>query len=462
MHHTFADSLSGNGNISKSSSEVKFSERKPSSTELPEGKVSSEASKNLIKVDSIIIQGNTITDDDIILRELTFRRGDYISKKDLDYSRERIYSLSLFTNVNLISEASNETKLKAPNSKIVIDVKESWYFWPIPFVDIKENALNKATYGMDIQYKNFRGRNETLQATLGFGYDPVVTLVYNCPLLISEKDIFLSTVFSYRKYANKSNYAEALYGGSFDQKAASGSLTIGKRLNLFNSLSLTLGYDYIESPVYKPGISASNGRIDRTVKSTITYNFDSRDLKQFPDSGLYVNLSYTYKGFNYNKISYSVLSFDIRDYLKLWRDLSAKWRVATRSTYGSMVPFYDYSILGSLEKIRGHYNQIYEGNHFYVGSLEIKYPLLKEWDFSIKLPVVPEELTSYRIGIYPYLFADAGAAQLKGHSISTRDFYSGYGAGMIFLFLPYNIFRVELALDEYKNKEVIFGFGFSF
>ncbi|MGE5683148.1 MAG: BamA/TamA family outer membrane protein [Bacillota bacterium] len=411
------------------------------------------------RVDSIKVSGNEVTDEDIILRELTFKSGDVISQKDLDYNSERIFSLSLFTNLKLAAPTKDSP---AKSSNVLIAVSESWYIWPIPFIDIKDNAINKATYGLDILYKNFRGRNETLEAAFGFGYDPRISLVYNCPWLVKSQDIFLTAAIQYSNVENKSVFAERLYGSRFEQKMFSGSLTIGKRFNLFTSASLLAGYDYIETPRYVPGVSASSGNIDRIFKTGVSSTYDSRNLKQFPDFGVFLNLSYVHLGFNINGINYSVLSGDFRHYMKIIGDLSAKWRAASRITLGRNIPFYDFSRLGYGEKVRGHFNELKEGNNTYVGSFELKYPIIKEWDFSVKLPVVPKELTSYRIGIYPYIFADAGAAQLKGHQLSMNDFYSGYGAGVIFLFLPYNIFRIELALNEYKKKEFIFGFGFSF
>ena len=409
-----------------------------------------------VRVDSIKIFGNKVTDPEVIMQELTFKKGDYVTRQTLDYNRERVYSLGLFTNVNIFPVFRDSLAI------VLIDVKESWYIWPIPVVDIRDNMIKRTTYGLDLQFKNFRGQNETLNFNAGFGYDPSFGISYYRPWLVRDESIFLSSELYYRNPINKSVMAERLFGEAFNQRIYTGSLMIGKRFDIYNMAGLWGGYDYIETPKFVPGISASNGRIDRVFRAGISYTFDSRNLKQFPDSGFYAAAAFEHKGFGMNNINYSVADLDIRSYYRLIGELTAKWRLATRAALGPHVPYYDYSLLGSGERVRGHYYDIREGDYSVLASAELKYPIIKEWDFSIKLPLIPSQLTTYRIEIFTNLFGDTGAAQMRNTKLGLRDFYSGYGAGVIFLLLPYNIFRLEFALNELRQGELLFGFGFSF
>ena len=54
-----------------------------------------------VKIDSIKIAGNEITDEFIILRELTFGIGDTLNPGLASFNRERIYSLDIFNEVKL-------------------------------------------------------------------------------------------------------------------------------------------------------------------------------------------------------------------------------------------------------------------------------------------------------------------------------------------------------------------------
>lgn len=407
-------------------------------------------------VDSIAISGNDITQDYIILNELTFSAGDRVDDEILRYNRERIFSLGLFTNVQLFMD-------RHFNNTLRIFVRESWYIWPLPFVNFKDNDIKKTTYGLNVLYKNFRGRNETLSGVVGLGYDPFYSFSYFNPWLIREKSISFAASTSFQRFQNVSRTTEIMMGRKFESKIISGNLSVGKRLDIYNDLSFTTGFDYIELPEYKSGIAtASLSRIDHLLKAGISYAYDSRNLKQLPDSGIYAGISFIHKGFGIRGVDYSVIYADLRHYSSIIGDLSAKWRIAARHALGGDIPFYDYSYLGSGEKIRGRYNNIVEGHHLYIGSAELKYPIIKEWNFSIKLPVIPQTLTTYRIAVYTNLFIDTGVSSFEHRSIRLNDFDSGYGAGLIFVLLPYNIMRLEYALDEYKNGEFILGFGFSF
>ena len=54
-----------------------------------------------VKIDTIIIRGNDITEDFIILRELTFKQGDTLTDKKASYNKDRVYSLDIFNQVKI-------------------------------------------------------------------------------------------------------------------------------------------------------------------------------------------------------------------------------------------------------------------------------------------------------------------------------------------------------------------------
>lgn len=417
----------------------------------------SYSNKNLIRIDSISVTGNDITEEDIILRELTFKAGDKIDLQLLNYNKERIYSLGIFNKVDL------NFKKELKKNILVIKVEESWYIYPIPFVQLKDRDWKKFSYGLDFIVKNFRGRNELLRVRGSLGYDPSIFISYYNPVLIQKQDIFLNLILSYTDRKNKSIIAETIFGSDFDQKFFSAQIGLGKRFGLFNRVNLSLGYDYIESPIFIKGISASNNRIDRVPSVGLSYSLDTRDLIQFPKEGIFGSASIVFKGMDINNVDYRVMNFDFREYLGLFNNLFFKWRLTTRLTAGKLIPFYDFSFLGYEERVRGHFTDIIEGNDYYLGSLELYSALLKDTQLSLDfIPILPKELLSYRIAIYAQLFADAGAAKIKNIPLKVNDFQSGYGVGLTFLFLPYNSFRVEFALDEYRNPEWIFDLGISF
>ncbi|MBU2493350.1 MAG: hypothetical protein KJ571_12050 [Bacteroidetes bacterium] len=408
-------------------------------------------------IDSILISGNDITEEFIILRELSFTEGDSVNSKSLEFNRERIYSLGIFNFVYFT--VINENNF----NKLLIDVEEAWYIYPVPFLNIRENKLSRSSYGIALLWKNFRGRNEEVSAVISLGYDPSYFLSYYNPVLIQKYDISMNVDLAYTNFQNKSVTAAKLYGGDFDYNTFVSMLVFGKRLNLFNTVYMAGAYRYFEAPFDSiKNITASGKLSEDYPVFGLGYTYDSRDLAQFAKEGLYTSAKFYFKGFGVNDVNYNVFELDFREYRSISGNLSAKWRVAYRNSFGSTVPYYDYSVLGFDEYVRGHREDDRDGNGYILSSLEIAYPLLKEWDFSIKLPLIPKRLTSTRISIFLSAFGDTGTTFLNENKISINDFYSGYGLGLTLLFLPYNAFRFEYAFDEYKNGEFILGTGFSF
>jgi len=408
-------------------------------------------------VDSIKIIGNKTTEDFIILREINFSVGDTLSEKNAYYNRERVYSLGIFNQVYFIPSIIDQKKT------LTIEVDESWYIYPVPFIEAKENDLKKLSYGLYLRYKNFRGRNEDLTAAFALGYDPTFYLSYYNPNLIGTENLFSRFTVSYSDVTNKSLKAEELYGSIFRQKLIGFRLLAGKRFGLFNKLYINSGFSYIETPFYISGINASNNRIDNLVDLGIGFEHDTRDLAQFPKDGIYSSILYSVKGLGFDDISYSVAWIDFREYRKVFNQLISKWRFASRFTFGDNVPYYDHSILGADEKIRGHFSKKYEGDDYYFGSVELYYPIIDELNIDLTfIPIIPDQLLSYRLGFYTQIFAETGIAKDKNEPFAIDKFNSGYGLGLTFLILPYQIFRIEVAFNEKTKSQLILDLGISF
>lgn len=408
-------------------------------------------------IDSIKIRGNDITEEFIILRELTFSIGDTVDNEMLHFNRERIYSLALFNRVELSVENSKNKNV------LLIDVAETWYLYPIPFWYTQSNSLKTLTYGINLLWKNFRGRNETLRAVIGLGYDKYFSIQYDNPALLHDENIGFSVATSYYNFNNRNKIAERLNKSEYTYKIVRGNLGLWKRINQFNLIGSSFGYDHWEvkiNPV--DAITASGKKIDHLPIMGIYHFYDSRDLKLFSQDGLYSFLSFYHKGFSVDNISYNSFEMDLRGYKSLVGELSSKVRVFHRRTFGVKVPFYDYSYLGYSEKIRGHSTNFIEGENSILSSIELTYSIISEWNVSLKIPLIPESLTSARIGIHINSFIDAGTVFNNGESLILKKFYSGYGVGLTILLLPYNAFRFEYAINELGKGEFVFATGFSF
>lgn len=408
-------------------------------------------------VDSISISGNKTTESFVILRELNFEIGDTLTRSNAIFNRERVYSLGIFNHVYFNPSIIDSLKI------LNIQVDESWYIYPIPFIEAKESDLKKLSYGAYLRLKNFRGRNEDLTAAIALGYDPTYQLSYYNPNLEYRNNIFFRTTFSYSDVTNKSRIAEKLNGENFSQKFIGISLLVGKRLDLFNRVYVLGAYSYIETPFYIPGINASDNRIDNLVEIGFGYEHDTRDLAQFPKNGIFSSINYNFRGLGVDGISYGIGRIDFREYRNIFHKLISKWRFSSRFAFGDEVPYYDYSIIGIDEKVRGHLSKKIEGKEYYFGSLEFYYPIIEELNIDLTfIPIIPDQLLTYRVGFYTQIFAETALARFEDQPFALNRFNSGYGLGLTFLVLPYQVFRVEVAFDENLKSQFVLDLGISF
>lgn len=408
-------------------------------------------------VDSIKITGNDITEPFVILEELTFSIGDTVDQNILDYNKERLYSLRIFTFVDLLFNENNGKNI------VNIIVKESWYIYPWIFAHLYHSDFKYATYGFYLRWKNFRGRNESLRITVAFGYDPYYKIDYVNPYLIKDESIYFTLHSTYVHFQNKSKKLKSLYGEDVNYKIFNNSVSLGKRFDKYNYLSTVTGFSYIElEDSTMSGATASGDRIDCYPFVTIGYIYDSRDLAQYPQNGIYAQAAISHSGFGINSINYNSFQVDVRNYWNFYDDFVARARTTIRHTFGQSIPYYAFSYLGYDEIVRGHCKDVREGNNYLLGTIEISYPLLDEWNFSVNLPLIPERITSTRIGLNIYLFADTGLTFMNNQNIKFKNLYSGWGIGINILFLPYSGIKFEYAFNEHRDGELIIGTNYSF
>jgi len=410
----------------------------------------------IFKIDSVTITGNHITDDDIILGELTFKPGEMIDSLILAYNKERIYSLQLFTKVSL------DVAKQDGYNRLYINVSEGWYIYPLPYLYMHEKDINKLSFGAELKWFNFRGRNENIYMRAGFGYDPSYVLNYYIPYLSRKEEISFQSSLEYVTSKNRSIQADALFGDEFNYKTFKYLLGLGKRVNIFNKIDIYAGFSYLEAPRYVKGITASSSNIDRFGFAGARYTYDKRDLRQFPTDGNFFSAEYIYKGIGNSEISHHELTLDYRNYFNITGSLYTKYRLSTNQVFGDNIPYYDYAFLGTTEKIRGHFFSKREGKSIYTTSLEAYYIVFKDWHLEFDLPLIPKSLTSYRIGLAFQVFADAGIAKNPEDSFAWDQFSKGYGFGMTVLSLPYNVARIEVAFNERRVAQLILDFGIMF
>jgi outer membrane protein assembly factor BamA len=140
-------------------------------------------------VRNIIIKGNRKTRPEIILREIPFRPGESFLLQVLvtkfEEARRQIMNTSLFHEVSVTLKSFD-----GYNIDILVQVRERWYLFPVPYVKPVDRNLNqwiieqkgsldRVNYGAKLLYNNVTGRNDKLRATFITGYTKQLSISYD-------------------------------------------------------------------------------------------------------------------------------------------------------------------------------------------------------------------------------------------------------------------------------------------
>ena len=142
-------------------------------------------------IGDILLSGNKRTKSFIALREVPFKKGDRLTQADLDnqliLAKQQLMNTSLFVDVTVyIAERKGNVLF------IHIDMKERWYFFPLPYFRLvdrnfnqwwveQKRSLERVNYGIKFTQNNVSGRNDNLDIWLINGYTQQITLRYNLP-----------------------------------------------------------------------------------------------------------------------------------------------------------------------------------------------------------------------------------------------------------------------------------------
>lgn len=399
-------------------------------------------------IDTIIVTGNEHTKEYVILNEMTLKPGSKATPEAIEFDRNRIYSLGLFTSVDIFYDTREGVRF------LNVNVGERWYLIPVPVIGFRDGELKKLFFGGGLLHNNVSGRNQRLFALIVFGYNPSLSLSFSNPLIDRDNRLFFSGGLSYSRIRNQSKIASEVTG-DFDERHYDINITLGKRFNLYALAGVTLGSQIVDIDNYQPGRTVSPTGRDWFLYGTMSFAYDSRDLREYASRGQYLSLYITKYGFGESDVNHTRIGADLREYVPLPLDLVFASRVYGTIVSGGLVPTYSRAYFGYGERIRGYFNTVFEGENLLGTTVELRYPLLKARTINVTALPLPAEFSVWRFGISLSLFGDAGLTWFRGDTIRLGSFASGYGAGVIFL-LPYSyVVRTEYAFNEYFKGQFI-------
>jgi outer membrane protein assembly factor BamA len=410
-----------------------------------------EVPDSVFVVGKVIINGNLHTKDFVITREMSLKTGTRITQELLRYDERRVYSLGLFNQVQL-----RVLPFVDSLAAVIVNVSERWYVFPFPIFGIKDRDWSKVYYGVGILHNNFRGRNEKVYTTLVFGYDPAARTTYRNPFLSEDGTDFFEGSLSYNKVRNRSLLAQ-IGNNNYDERHFSTTLILGKRIGIEHTLAVSIGYELVDISDVTPVKTLSPDGKDQFPVFSAGYSYDTRDLREYANSGTYARATITKYGFPSNVVDIVRYSGEVRKHIPLLSNLVLVGKTFTDLVAAGPTPPYNRVYFGYGERIRGHFKEVMEGENIFGVSSEVRYTLMAPEYF--RVGAFPEEFGVWRFGVTLTAFADAGTVWFRGQPFALDQFTKGYGVGLNFL-LPYSlIVRTEYAWNESRRGEFIIDVG---
>ncbi len=422
-----------------------------------------------IQIDAIEVHGNKRTKKEVLLREIPFDLPAKMELKDIHYIQERLSNLFLFKRVELFIEENNGKNI------LMIDVAETWYIYPVPVFFLNDQEWDQASYGFQVSHLNFRGMNEQLSIGGWAGFNPAFFIRYNNPWVGKHSRLILGINLRARRVRNKfydinanrvfldSTAAAVSEGENIEERHLGGSISLGKRLDLHNSVTATFGMRRIRFDEGLESLSISGDGSDITTRLSLQWRSDYRNLFEYPTKGVFLRYTISKNGFTDQQPDFWRFEFDNRGYLPITSRISIGARNLLRLNRGDL-PVYDRVFIGFGDRIRGHFNRRLTAQNLMLQSYELRVNLLPvrflSWgDAPEATSGVFKDL---KYGVSVGAFMDSGVVWDRKEELSIGNHNTGYGLGL-HLHLPYiYLLRIEHAWNDDGNREWLILGGVSF
>lgn len=442
----------------------------------------------MVYINQIYLEGNKITHNKIIYRELTIKAGDTLCLKDfqkeLIKSKENLQNTSLFNFVEVREVQVNANGLIYAN--VHIDVTERWYIWPMPLFELAErnpNAwweskdLSKLNYGMFFTWENFRGRREALKIIAQGGYDEKLGFYYDIPFinrkqtlgiilaagLTRNHEVTYQTIRNKPiRYRNDQEYARHQY-------YASVSLNIRKNIHTSHTFKFSYNNDQYNDTVFllNPDFDPYQQNEFNYFSLSYVYRNDHRDNKNYAINGYYIEAEIEKLGIGINKYSnvdFLSLTSSVRKYWDLGNDWYFAGGFTGRIANTGQNPYFLNTGLGyHREFVRGYEHYVIDGEDFALLKTDLKYAIFQNQITNFK--VLPSKFAKVHWSVYLSVFADVAYSTTElpqlTNTLQNSTLY-GYGAGLNIVTYYDMVFRFEYSINKRNESGLFVSFMSSF
>ncbi len=416
-------------------------------------------------ITDILFEGNDLTKERIIKREMTIATGDTLYWSNLqagmEQSKNNIMNLRLFNFVEIEPVMTDNEHVI-----LLVSVQERWYLYPVPIFEIAQTNFNTwwetkelrwLNYGLSVSHSNFRGLNQDLSFTLRFGYTKRFSASYTIPNLNQKQTLGLHLSARYyenRQIAYNTSNNERLFFSVDGEKARKYylykvGLSLRENIYLRHYFELSFFDAYVNDsiPNLQPDYFTGGGDHSRFLRASYIITYDTRDYQRYPLKGTFVFGALNQDGLgliNKEGMSLFTTSAGYRQYYKLGNRIYAAYSLEGKVNWDDP-PYYLVEGLGYSAAVRGYEYYVMDGTRYGVLATNFKYEILKPK--SIDLPLIPtEKFSKTFVALYGNLFFDSGYVYGKDfendNSLVNKYLYSG-GIGLDIVTYYDRVLRLE-------------------
>lgn len=446
--------------------------------------VADTVANRVLEINRIIILGNKVTRDRIILRELSFKPGDTVSSQrfenQLVRDRAKIYNLRLF---NTVLVRWMEFDPLTGKIDIIIEVTERWYTFPQPIFELSDrnfsewwqnynHDFHRVNYGLRLYQTNFRGRNEKVRLGAQFGYIRKFLLTYSIPNIGKTQKHGLIFDISYGEpknipYFTDDHKLKFLEEKTTVRKSLATSVTYNYRRSFYEIHSFQLEYQGSRVsdtvPKLNPNFFKDGQTNQQMISVAYSFNSEHRDVVAYPMKGYQFTFFVSKTGMG---LGMDVNVVESNATFAKHIDLGKGFNFANfSSVYVSTPTNQPYSIYGALgyrrQFIRGYEIYVIEGPQFFLNKSTFKKKIFSHaWTFD-DMPL--EQFNYFPVALYLKAYFDWGYVnnytRYDDLNINTRlsnRFLMGAGAGFDLVTLYDNVFRFEYTFTRERTHGFFF------
>lgn len=423
--------------------------------------------QKMIVIRSIIFEGNEVTKDFVIQREMRMHVGDAIDasklNETLEFDRIRILNCKLFSDVSY-----NLKNWKNDSLDVHYKVKELFYWVANPIFSLadrnfnvwwneKGKAFNRLNIGGAIARHNFRGRNEEIGAEVQAGFNKRITLYYLNPYLGKSLRHGIKTEFEFETgreiHARTERNKQVFYRNETENPYRYIKLDVRHLYRPGYASTHATGLAFYHFDIsdslfgFQPDFLGGRKSMNY-FELNYEYNYQLTDNRMYPEIGWEVQLKATKKGLGiFNQISQSSIYLHLSNYNKISRHISVASHARGRLSFPAKQPFFNNRAMGFRNDfIRGYEYYLMDGSHYGLLRSNLRY---KVSDYTLTQSFAPI-FQHLPIQAYVKAFGDAGYAYNvhPSNSFLNNRVLTSYGVGLDVVVSYYILMRIEFSFNQ--------------